>query len=105
MLTAARFCEHVQENHHVGIAFRVMLVDPELTAASRGTPIHVADPVSGHELTDVGELDPLRFLARNMVAGEDLRLRGAKQPHDLLGRVDLSGWRASITASCRNIPK
>src|SRR5207247_10042284 len=72
--TAARLGEHVQEDHHVRVAFRVMLVDPELAATSGCPPVHVPDPVTRDELTDVGELDPLRLLPRHMVSREDLRL-------------------------------
>src|SRR6266516_2181896 len=67
-----------------------MLVDTELTAASACTPVHVPDPISGDELTDVGELDPLRLLARHVVSREDLCLRRPQQgAYGLLRRVHL----------------
>src|SRR5439155_1078980 len=88
--STARFCEDVEEDDHVGVALRMMLVDPELTAAGACAPVHVPDPISGDELTDVGELDPLRLLARHMVSRKDLCLRRPQQgTHGLLRRVHL----------------
>ena len=67
-----------------------MLVHPKLAAAGCCPPVHVSDPVSRDELPDVGELDPLRLLARHVVSREDLCLSRPEQAaHCLLRGVHL----------------
>ena len=51
--------ERVEHQHHVGVALTVMLGDVERAEPQRGAPVHLADPVARHELTDVAGLDPL----------------------------------------------
>src|SRR5919108_2512759 len=68
----------------------MLLVDPELTAPRGRPPIDVPDAIARDERAKVGEFDPLRFLARDMVAAEDLCLgRPQEGPHSLLAREHL----------------
>src|SRR5690349_18211018 len=67
-----------------------MLVDPELAAAGARAPIDVPDSIARQELTQVGELDPLALLPRDVVPGEHLRVERPQEiAHVLLRRVDL----------------
>ena len=59
---------------------RVMLGDMEDSPRrSAHPPVDVADAISGNELADIGELDPIAALAGDHVAGLDL---GFQRPQD-----------------------
>ena len=51
--------EAVDEEHDVGVAFGVPLVDHEPLPASRRPPVDRAHAVSGYEVAEVGVLDPV----------------------------------------------
>src|SRR5205085_3158012 len=82
--------EGIEEEQHVGVSLRLLLVHPELAAARRRTPVHVAHAVAGNEQPQVGELDPLTALPGDVVAAEYLRLERPQQIADrLLARIHL----------------
>ena len=79
-LTAtARLRERVEEDDDVGVALRVRLVHPGLTAPRSRAPVHAPHPVARDERAQVGELDPFAMRARQLVPGERLRLERAQQ--------------------------
>ncbi len=87
---AARLCERIQEDDDVRVSLGMVLVDPERTPPRARAPVHAAGPVTRRERTQVGELDPLPALARDVIAREDLRLDRAEQcPQLLLAWIDL----------------
>ncbi len=90
LVLTARLRERVEEEDDVGVALGVKLVHPQLAAPRARPPVDPPDAVSGHELTQVGELDSLALLARDQVPGEDLRLERAQELLDHLGTgIDL----------------
>jgi hypothetical protein len=87
--SAARLREAVEEDHDVGVPLRVLLVHPEVAAASADPPVHASHPVAEHERPQVGELDSLPFAAGELVPAEELGLRRAEQVRQRLRpRVD-----------------
>ncbi len=90
LAAAAGLGEGVEEDDDVGVPLRMGLVHPRLAAPRGGPPVDAADAVAGHERPQVGELDPLAARARELVAGEGLRLERPQQLSQLLAaRVDL----------------
>ena len=105
-LTAtARLREGVQEDDDVGVALRVRLVHPGLTAPRSRAPVHAPHPVARDERAQVGELDPFAMRARQLVAGERLRLERAQQLLQRLPRgYTFRGRRRSSVCSKTNRP-
>src|ERR671937_691969 len=58
----ARLGERIEEEHDVGVALRMLLVHPQLSAARARTPIDVSEAVTRDERPQVGELDSLAAL-------------------------------------------
>src|SRR5205085_4320164 len=92
-----RLGERVDEQDHVGVPLRMVLVHPELAATGARTPVHAPHAVAGNEGPEIGELDPFAALARDVVAAEDVRLRGLQEPAQLLlARVRLQRTAALV---------
>src|SRR5919198_257963 len=86
----AELGERVEEDDDVRVPLGVVLVHPQLPATRARAPVDAADAIAGDERPQVGELDSLPLLPRDVVAAEDLRVvRAEQRPDQLLARVDL----------------
>ncbi len=95
----AHLGEGVEEEDDVGVPLWVLLVDPERAAERGRAPVDAPQPVPRLPLAQVGELDPLAAGARDLVAGEDLRLeRGDERAKRLLAREDAQRLRLARIA-------
>ena len=70
----ARFGERVDDEDHIRVAFRMLLVDPKLSPSRGRAPVDVPDTIAGDERAKICELDPLGLLPRDVIAAEDLGL-------------------------------
>ncbi len=80
--------ERVEEEDDVGVPLGVLLVDPELAAQRARAPVDAPDAVAGLPGAKIGELDPFAAHARDLVAGEDLRLERRARASGASPRAD-----------------
>ncbi len=71
--------ERVEEEDDVGVALRMLVVHPQPATARARPPVDAPHAVAGLPLAHVGELDPVAFCTRDLVADEHLRLERRQQ--------------------------
>ena len=64
--------KRVDEEHHVGVSLRVVLIHVGTPATGGGAPVHAAHAVAGHELAHFGPLDPVPLRPRDVAPHGEL---------------------------------
>ena len=100
---AAHIGEAVDEEHDVGVALGVALVDDEPLPTGGCAPVDRAHAVAGHEVADVRVLDAVALAPRDLAARERLRLhRREESAQRDRARVRLEADATSSSVSPRS---